>query len=81
MSMLRQIKHAISNLNPEEVRQTSERKLAIGLVATSAAEYTAMEKFLAPPREMSRGTAGGKSYRCFTGQETGDSRSLRPGSI
>ena len=52
--MIRDIKHAIGNLNPEEVRQTAGRPLAIGLVATSAAAYTAMEKFLAPPTEMSR---------------------------
>src|SRR5712671_5277484 len=54
MSMIRDIKQAIGNLNPEEVRQSAGRPLAIGLVATSAAAYTAMEKFLAPPEEMSR---------------------------
>src|SRR5215470_3823082 len=54
MSMLQQIKHAIANLNPEEVRQSANRSLAVGLVASAATDYTAMEKFLAPPREMSR---------------------------
>ena len=49
MSMLREIKRAISNLRPDEVRHTADRQLAIGLVATSAAGYTAMENFLAPP--------------------------------
>jgi hypothetical protein len=47
--MLREVKRAISNLRPDEVRHTADRRLAIGLVATSAAGYTAMENFLAPP--------------------------------
>jgi hypothetical protein len=54
MSMLRGIRHAIANLSPDEVRLTAERRLAIGLVATSAAAYSAMERFLAPPAEVSR---------------------------
>src|ERR1043166_2490690 len=49
MSVFKEIKHALFNLRPEEVRQTADRSLAIGLVATSSAGYTAMEKFLAPP--------------------------------
>jgi hypothetical protein len=49
MTMLRDIKRAISNLSPHEVRQTADRRLALGLVATSAAGYTAIENFLAPP--------------------------------
>jgi hypothetical protein len=49
MTMLREVKRAISNLRPDEVRHTADRRLAIGLVATSAAGYTAMENFLAPP--------------------------------
>jgi hypothetical protein len=54
MSMLHGIRHAVSNLRPHEVRQSAERRLAIGLVATSASSYVAMEKFLAPPSEISR---------------------------
>ena len=49
MSMLREIKRAISNLRPDEVRHNVDRRLAVGLVATSAAGYTAIENFLAPP--------------------------------
>jgi hypothetical protein len=49
MTMLRDIKRAISNLSPHEVRLTADRRLALGLVATSAAGYTAIENFLAPP--------------------------------
>ena len=52
--MIRDLKHALSNLRPHEVRETAGRRLEIGLVATTAAGYTAMEKFLAPPSEMSR---------------------------
>jgi hypothetical protein len=48
MSMLRGIRDAIRNLNPDEVRQAAGKRLEIGLVATSAAGYTAIEKFLAP---------------------------------
>jgi hypothetical protein len=54
MSMMREIKQALSNLRPHEVRETADRRLEIGLVATTAAGYTAMEKFLAPPPEVSR---------------------------
>jgi hypothetical protein len=46
--MILDIKRAISNLRPDEVRQTADRHLAIGLVATSGAAYHAMEQFLAP---------------------------------
>jgi hypothetical protein len=48
--MLREIKRAISNLSPDEVRRNADRRLAVGLVATSAAGYRAMENFLAPPQ-------------------------------
>ena len=51
--MLREIKQAISNLRPDEVRKTANRSLAVGLVASSAAGYQAMEKFFAP-LDMSR---------------------------
>jgi hypothetical protein len=54
MSMLREIRHAISNLQPAEVRDAAGKRLDVGLVATSAAGYRAMEDFLAPPEQMSR---------------------------
>jgi hypothetical protein len=54
MGMLRAIRHAVANLRPDEVREAAGRRLAIGLVATSAAGYLAMEKFLAPPSLISR---------------------------
>ena len=49
MRMLREIKRAVSNLRPDDVRQTVDRRLEVGLVATTAAGYTEMENFLAPP--------------------------------
>src|SRR5882724_355586 len=49
MSVFRDLKRALSNLRPHEVRETADRQLAIGLVATSGSAYTAMEKFFAPP--------------------------------
>ena len=54
MGMLRAIRQAVANLRPDEVRDVADRHLAIGLVATSAAGYLAMEKFLAPPALISR---------------------------
>ncbi len=49
MSVLLELKQALSNLRPHEVHQTADRQLAIGLVATSATAYGAMENFFAPP--------------------------------
>jgi len=49
MSVFSELKHALTNLRPHEVRQMADRPLDIGLVATSAAGYTAMENFFAPP--------------------------------
>src|SRR5438445_7179878 len=48
MSVFAELRKALSNLRPEEVRHMADRSLAIGLVATSSAGYTAMENFLAP---------------------------------
>jgi hypothetical protein len=49
-----QIKSAIANLSPQQVRELAERPLSIGLVAAATAGYAAMQDFLAPP-EISRG--------------------------
>src|SRR5260370_42288134 len=48
MSVFAELRKALSNLRPDEVRHTADRSLAIGLVATSSAGYSAMENFLAP---------------------------------
>ncbi|MGH9661915.1 MAG: hypothetical protein ACRD96_25430 [Bryobacteraceae bacterium] len=46
--LIKQIKTAVSNLHPDEVRAAANRPLAIGLVSTSSAGYGEMEDFLAP---------------------------------
>ena len=47
--LIQQIRSAISNLNPDDVRKVAERPISIGLVASGSAGYAAMEDFLAPP--------------------------------
>lgn len=42
-----QIRAAIRHLNPQQVRETAERPLSIGLVAVSSAAFAAMEDFFA----------------------------------
>ncbi len=48
-SILQQIREAVANLNPQDVRNTAERPLAVRLVASSPAGYAAIEQFLVPP--------------------------------
>jgi hypothetical protein len=45
---LKNIGQAISNLNPNEIRATAERPVAIGLIGASGESLAAMEGFLAP---------------------------------
>lgn len=47
--VLQQVRQAVSHLNPQEVRNTAERPLAIRLAASGSAGYAAMEEFLSPP--------------------------------
>lgn len=44
-----EIRTAFRNLNPGEVRALAERRLAVGLVASSRERYAEMEDWLAPP--------------------------------
>lgn len=46
VKVLQQLRQAIANLSPQEVRATAERRLAIRLVAASEEGYRAMEQFL-----------------------------------
>jgi hypothetical protein len=48
MALLNELKKAVSNLNPDQVRQSVDRPLKVGLVAPTSAGYEAMEDFLAP---------------------------------
>ena len=46
---LKEVRQALANLNPNEVRTTAEKPLSIGLVASSDAAYQAMEDFFTSP--------------------------------
>jgi hypothetical protein len=46
--IFRQIKHALRNLNPADVRQEASREVRIGIVASSAETLGRMEAYLAP---------------------------------
>jgi hypothetical protein len=52
--ILKQIRLAVEQLNPSEVRASAERRVRILLRASSSASYAEMEDFLSP-REVSRG--------------------------
>jgi len=45
---LKQVREALADLNPSEVRVTAERRLALHLVASSSPGYAAMEEFFSP---------------------------------
>ena len=64
MRVLKEIRTAVKNLNPEEMRATAERPLDIGLVASTDASYSAMEEFLLPPDKMSHLLSG--EHRLFS---------------
>jgi hypothetical protein len=48
-AVLRQVKQALANLRPDEVRAQAERPVCVGLVAASQESLGAMESFFAPP--------------------------------
>ncbi len=47
-NILQQVRQAVRNLNPQDVRNAAERRLAIRLVASSEDGYAAMEEFFVP---------------------------------
>lgn len=49
LAVLSQVRKALSNLKPRDVRDASERPVAIGLVGASAESLGRMETFFAPP--------------------------------
>lgn len=70
LTLFRQIKHALKNLSPADVRAEAARPVRIGLIASSPAMLGRMEAFLAPPhmsgprraeavRSIVRGSAAG----------------------
>src|SRR5688572_19605761 len=46
--ILHQIRTAVGNLNPNEVRQTAEQRLHVGLLASSDASYESMVRLFCP---------------------------------
>jgi hypothetical protein len=84
VAVLRQVKRALSNLNPRDVRDDAERPVRINLVASSAEDLGRMETFLAPPHlsperraEAVQCLARGSAFGCDL--EIYDSSLLRPG--
>lgn len=53
LQVLKEIRTAVSNLNPHEVQAAADRTLRIGLVATNDEGYEAIEDFLLPPEKVS----------------------------
>jgi hypothetical protein len=49
LEVLKQVRLALRNLNPDEVREEAERPVRIGLVAASQAALGRMETYFAPP--------------------------------
>jgi hypothetical protein len=49
LAVFKQIRQALVNLNPAEVREQAARPVRIGLVAASQEELGRMERFFAPP--------------------------------
>ena len=49
LKALKQVRAAMSLLNPEEILNRAKRPLHIGLVASSPEVYTEMEEYLLPP--------------------------------
>jgi hypothetical protein len=48
-AILRQVRSAVTNLNPKEVRAIAEKPVRVGLVASSAEALGQMERYFAPP--------------------------------
>jgi len=53
LQVLKEIRTAVANLNPLEVQASAERPIHIGLAASSAAGFEAMEEFLLPSGKIS----------------------------
>ena len=51
--VLKEIRTAVANLNPGEVQTAAGRSLSIGLVASSASAFDAIEEFLLPSDRIS----------------------------
>jgi hypothetical protein len=66
LQVLKEIRSAVANLNPNEVQAAAERPVSIALVASSMAGFEAMEEFLLPSEKISyrkRASAAPMLYR------------------
>ncbi len=59
LGLLKNIRNAYSNLNPELVRQLSERPISIELVADTEEAYSYMEAYLLPAKTFAHDRAAG----------------------
>src|SRR5215813_9886333 len=84
IAVIRQVKQALSNLNPKEIRHVAERPVCVGLVAASAESMGRMETYFAPAhlspgrraeavRSLIRGSHSGCDIEIY------ESNLLRPG--
>jgi hypothetical protein len=64
IQVFRNIKEAISNLNPDEIRQHAERPVRLFLYADTEADYARMEDFFAP-RDVSEAKRRDLRYRMY----------------
>ena len=74
LQVLKEIRTAVANLNPTEVQAAAEHSLSIGLVASSASAFGAIEEFLLPSDRISylkRTEASATLQRASQGQQDG----------
>src|ERR1700722_4184040 len=83
VALVRQVKRALSNLNPRDLREAAERPVRVGLVASSAESLGRMETYLVPPHlsperraEVARMLVRGGGFGCDV--EIYESSILRP---
>jgi hypothetical protein len=83
VALVRQVKRALSNLNPREVKEAAERPVRVGLVASSAEALGRMETYLVPAHlsperraEVARMLVRGGGFGCDI--EIYESSLLRP---
>jgi hypothetical protein len=60
---LKQARSALSMLNPDEVRERAERRVAVGLVSSTSAAYADMERFPRAFPRLARKAHGGDAAR------------------
>ena len=68
LKALNQARTAFSHLNPQGVREQSERTLSIGLIARNDADYAVMEEALVPASASHKERVAGRN-RMFRGDE------------